>query len=59
MAQQKVLMTGAAGYIANQILPMFRIRYDLTLIDVTHKNRQGEEMQDIVVLDLINPDRQK
>jgi hypothetical protein len=59
MATMKVLLTGAAGYIASQLLPVFRQRYDLTLVDVTQKNRQGETMADIVVLDLIDPDRSK
>ena len=55
MANTKVLLTGAAGYIASQLLPTFRERYDLVLVDVTQKNRQGEELKDIVVLDLIEP----
>ena len=59
MATTKVLLTGAAGYIASQMLPTFRQRYDLTLVDVTQKNRQGEAITDIVVLDLIDPDRSK
>jgi nucleoside-diphosphate-sugar epimerase len=57
MPTKKVLLTGAAGYIANQLLPTFREHYDLVLVDVTKKNRQGEDISDIVVLDLINPDR--
>ena len=59
MPTTKVLMTGAAGYIASQLLPTFRERYELVLVDVTQKNRQGEEIKDIVVLDLIDPDRSK
>ena len=59
MAHTKVLMTGAAGYIASQLLPTFREQYDVVLVDVTKKNRQGEEVKDIVVLDLIDPDRSK
>jgi hypothetical protein len=59
MALLKVLLTGAAGYIASQMLPVFRHHYDLTLVDVTQKNRQGETIADIVVLDLIDPDRSK
>ncbi len=59
MAHTTVLMTGAAGYIASQMLPTFRTRYDLVLVDVTQKNRQGSEMTDIVALDLIDPDRSK
>ena len=33
--RRRVLVTGAAGYIAGQLLPAFRERYDLTLVDVT------------------------
>jgi hypothetical protein len=59
MANPKVLMTGAAGYIASQLLPTFRARYELVMVDVTQKNREGEEVKDIVVLDLIDPDRSR
>ena len=31
----KVLLTGAAGYIADQILPTFRERYETVLVDVS------------------------
>src|SRR5436853_4269561 len=30
----RVLLTGATGYIASQLLPVFRERYDLVLVDV-------------------------
>jgi hypothetical protein len=30
MAKRKVLMTGATGYIASQMLPRFRELYELT-----------------------------
>lgn len=59
MANKKVLITGAAGYIAHQILPTFREHYDVVLVDVTQKNRHGDEVQGVVVLDLIDPDRSK
>jgi hypothetical protein len=59
MANPRVLLTGAAGYIASQLLPTFRARYELTLIDVTQQNRQGEVIKDIVPLNLIDPDRSK
>jgi hypothetical protein len=59
MAKLNILMTGAVGYIASQMLPTFRARYDLVLIDVTQKNRQGEDIKDIWALDLIAPDRAK
>ena len=59
MATTKVLLTGAAGYIASQLLPTSRQQYDLTLVDVTQKNCQSETITDIVVLDLIDPGRSK
>ena len=41
MPDKKVLMTGEAGYIADQLLPTFRERYDMVLIDMKETNRQG------------------
>ena len=34
MTRKKVVVTGAAGLIAGQMLPALRTRYDLTLLDV-------------------------
>ena len=53
----KVLLTGAAGYIADQILPTFRERYETILVDVSNTNRRGEKVDDILIQDLIGPDR--
>ena len=33
MAVKKVMVTGGAGYVASQMLPVFRDRYDLVLLD--------------------------
>lgn len=33
MAKTRVLLTGASGYISSQLLPAFRERYDLRLVD--------------------------
>ena len=57
MPDKKVLMTGAAGYIADQLLPTFRERYDMVLIDMKETNRQGERVEGVVIADLIDPDR--
>ncbi len=46
MPPRKVLMTGATGYIASQLLPAFRERYELTLLDVT-STRQGQAVPDV------------
>jgi nucleoside-diphosphate-sugar epimerase len=50
-------MTGAAGYIADQVLPTFRAEYDLLLVDVTQENRRGERVDGVEIADLIDPDR--
>ena len=52
-----VLLTGAAGYVASQLLPTLRERYEMVLVDVREENRQGDRVDGIVVADLINPDR--
>ncbi len=55
----KVLMTGATGYIANQLLPTFRERYEMTLVDVKAENPRGEAVDGVQIADLIDPDRSK
>ena len=57
MNKRKVLVTGAAGLIAGQVLPALRERYDLTLIDVRHTNRQGEIVPDVQIADLTDVNR--
>ena len=57
MKKRKVLVTGAAGLIAGQVLPALRERYDLTLIDMQSTNRQGEEVADVQTADLTDVNR--
>ncbi|HVB96593.1 MAG TPA: NAD(P)-dependent oxidoreductase [Chloroflexota bacterium] len=57
MAKRKVVVTGAAGYVAGRMLPALRERYDVTLLDVGNRNRAGEEVPGIQIVDLTNPDR--
>ena len=52
MSRKRVLITGAAGYLSRQILPVFRERYDLVLLD-RHK---PEDIDDIIEVDFTNPD---
>ena len=59
MAQNKVLMTGATGYIASQLLPTFKERYEMVLVDVTDVNRGGDKVEGVNVADLIDSDRGK
>jgi nucleoside-diphosphate-sugar epimerase len=52
-------MTGATGYIANQLLPTFREKYEMVLIDVKEENREGQRVEGVILVDLIDPDRSK
>ena len=55
----RVLLTGATGYIANQLLPVFRERYDLRLLDVREEDGSGRHVEGIEVADLLGDDRSK
>lgn len=57
MAKRRVVVTGAAGYIAGRSLPVLRARYDLCLLDVRKTDRNGNEVAGIVHADLLNRDR--
>jgi hypothetical protein len=52
--RQRVLLTGATGYIASQLLAVFRERYDLRLLDVRATNAQGQLVEGTQFADLIN-----
>ncbi len=52
----KVLVTGGSGYVASQMLPTLRERYDLTLVDVRTTDRTGAKVPGIQVADLTQPD---
>jgi hypothetical protein len=54
MAKLRVLLTGATGYIAGQLLPAFRERYDLRLIDARRENGTGQVVEGVEVLDLLS-----
>ncbi len=53
--RRRVLLTGAAGYISSQLLPAFRERYELVLLDLTKESKHGR-VEDIVEADLTSPD---
>jgi hypothetical protein len=52
-----VVVTGAAGKIAGQVLPFIRERYDLTLLDIRTVDGQGNVVEGIEIADLMDPDR--
>jgi hypothetical protein len=53
MSKLRVLLTGATGYIAGQLLPALRERYDLRLIDTRRETGAGQPIDDVEVLDLL------
>jgi NAD+ dependent glucose-6-phosphate dehydrogenase len=57
MAKLTVLLTGASGYVASQLLKEFRSRYEVRLADVSAEGRDGQEVPDIQIADLIDNDR--
>lgn len=55
--RKTVLVTGATGYIAGQFLPVLRERYDLRLVDVRDTDRDGNPVQGVKVLDILDADQ--
>jgi hypothetical protein len=53
MPKLRVLLTGSTGYIASQLLSVFRDRYDLRLIDNRRENGAGQPVDGVEVLDLL------
>ncbi|CAA9457334.1 MAG: UDP-glucose 4-epimerase [uncultured Rubrobacteraceae bacterium] len=56
MSGLRVLLTGATGYIAGQLLPAFRERYDLRIIDVRDTDGPGRGVEGVEILDLLSAD---
>lgn len=57
MTNPRVVVTGAAGKIAGQVLPALRQRYDLVLLDVRDQDRQGNKLDGVHIADLTDPAR--
>ena len=56
---EKVLITGATGYVADQMLAFMKEQYETVLIDTREVNRRGEPVEGVNIVDLIDPDRNK
>ena len=56
MPDRKVLLTGATGYVASQLLPTFREQYNLSLVDVRGNDQEGREVADVAISDLSAPE---
>ena len=54
---EKVLITGATGYVADQMLAFMKEQYKTVLVDTREVNRQGEPVEGVNIVDLIDPDR--
>ena len=52
-----MVVTGAAGYVAQRMLPELRERWDLVLLDVRPTTRDGKPVPGLIVADLTKPDR--
>ena len=52
---RKVLITGAAGYIASLLLPVFQKRYDLVLLDISDETHGEQSIAGLLSADLHNP----
>ena len=59
MGQRKVVVTGAAGKVAGQVLPALRQRYELSLLDIKTTNRAGEMVEGVQVADLLDRNRDR
>lgn len=53
---RRVLVTGATGYIASQLLPTLRERYALVLCDVRDTTRDGQPVAGVQIADLAASD---
>jgi NAD+ dependent glucose-6-phosphate dehydrogenase len=54
--QRRVLVTGATGYIASQLLPTFRERYDVVLLDVRTTDGAGRPVAGVEIADFLAED---
>ena len=52
----RVLVTGATGYIASQLLDEFRRRYELVLVDAKDRDREGRTVPGVRTVDLARLD---
>ena len=57
MARKRVVLTGAAGYIAQRMFKELSARWDVVPIDVRETAQGGEKVPGIVLADLTDPNR--
>src|ERR1700682_21006 len=49
----RVVLTGATGYIASQLLTVFRQRYDMRFLDVRTTDAKGQPVEGVALADLV------
>ena len=59
MAKRRVVLTGAAGYVAQRMFAPLAERWDLVPIDVRETAADGSRVPDLVVADLTERDRDR
>ena len=57
MAKRRVVVTGAAGYVAQRMFKALDERWDVVPIDIRNTTRDGRPVPRLVVSDLTQPDR--
>jgi hypothetical protein len=57
MSKRRVVLTGAAGYIAQRMFTALSQRWEVVPIDVRTTTRDGKTIPGLVVADLTQPDR--
>jgi len=57
MARKRVVLTGAAGYVAQRMFKELSQQWDLVPMDVRPTTRDGKTVPGLVVADLTEPDR--
>ena len=59
MVRRRVVLTGAAGYVAQRMFPALAERWDLVPIDVRDRAADGRAVPGLVVADLTERDRDR
>jgi hypothetical protein len=57
MAKRRVVLTGAAGYVAQRMFTELNARWDLVPIDIRATTQDGQTVPGLVTVDLTQPDR--
>jgi hypothetical protein len=57
MTKRRVVLTGAAGYVAQRMFRELNERWELVPIDVSPTTRDGKTIPGMVIADLTRPDR--